>query len=47
MKCRSSYRRSSIAALAVGLLVLPGCHDTTDSVLNTILLAFQIVGVWI
>ncbi len=47
MKCSSSYQRNSIAALAAALLVLPGCHDTTDSVLNTILLAFQIVGVWI
>ena len=40
-------RRGGMAALAAGLLLLPGCHDTTDSVLDTILLAFQIVGVWI
>jgi hypothetical protein len=47
MKRSSSCRRSAIAALAAVLPVLPGCHDTTDSVLNTSLLAFQIVGVWI
>ena len=47
MKRDYFYRRSGLAALAAGLLVLPGCHDTTDSVLDTILLAFQIVGVWI
>ncbi len=35
-----------IAALAAALVLLPGCHDTTDSVLNTILLAFEIVEVW-
>ncbi len=46
MKRDYFHRRRSIAALA-SLLVLPGCHDTTDSVLDTILLAFQIVGVWI
>lgn len=47
MKCRFLFWRGSFAALAIGLLLLPGCHDTTDSVLDTILLAFQIVGVWI
>ncbi len=47
MKRDYFHRRKSIAALAAALLVLPGCHDTTDSVLDTILLAFQIVGVWI
>ncbi len=47
MKRCSFHRRSGMAALAAGLLLLPGCHDTTDSVLDTILLAFQIVGVWI
>ncbi len=47
MKRDYFHHRSGMAALAVGLLLLPGCHDTTDSVLNTILLAFQIVGVWI
>ena len=41
-----SPRRSGIVALAAALCVLPGCHDTTDSVLDTILLAFQIVEVW-
>ena len=47
MKCDILHRSSGLAALAAGLLVLPGCDDTADSVLNTILLAFQIVGVWI
>ncbi len=47
MKRDYFHRRSGLAALAAALLVLPGCHDTTDSVLDTILLAFQIVEVWI
>jgi hypothetical protein len=47
MKSSYVYRRTPIIALAGALLLLPGCQDTTNSVLNTILLAFQIVGVWI
>ena len=47
MKRGYFHRRSGLAVLAATLLVLPGCHDTTDSVLDTILLAFQIVEVWI
>ena len=47
MKRDYFHRRSGLAALAAALLVLPGCHDTTDSVLDTILLALQIVGLWI
>ena len=47
MKCDHYHRRAGLAALAAALLELPGCHDTTDSVLDTILLAFQIVEVWI
>lgn len=46
MKRRHYHRRRRVTALAAALLLLPGCHGTTDSVLNTILLAFEIVEVW-
>ncbi len=32
---------------ACGLLLLTGCDNTADLVLNTVLLAFEIVSVWV
>lgn len=47
MITQARTRRFTAAALAATLPLLGGCHDVTGEVLDTILLAFQIAGVWI
>lgn len=37
----------TVAASTAGLLLLPGCDDTTSRVLDTIFFAFEIVSVWL
>ncbi len=36
-----------LAVAATGLLLMTGCDSVTEQVLDTILLAFDIVGVWV
>ena len=36
-----------LAVAATGMLLMTGCDSVSERVLDTILLAFDIVGVWV